>query len=67
MKTLDFSKAPDTGKIACGHYAKDTEVVPWHEDLTLEGAVETYLANLEYHLRAMLRDILEEAATSDNM
>merc|ERR1719163_920114 len=21
VKTLDFSKAPDTGKIACGHYA----------------------------------------------
>jgi dynein heavy chain len=61
VKTLDFSKSPDTGKIACGHFSKDTEVVSWHEDLALDGAVETYLANLETHLRAMLRDILEMA------
>ena len=44
-----------------GHYSKDTETVPWHEDCALDGAVETYLANLETHLRAMLRDILENA------
>jgi dynein heavy chain len=67
VKTLDFSKAADTGKIACGHISKDTERVPWHEDLALEGAVETYLSNLEYHLRAMMRDILEQSrVAADN-
>merc|ERR1719188_2587529 len=27
IKTLDFSKASDTGRIACGHVSKDTEKV----------------------------------------
>jgi dynein heavy chain len=67
VRTLDFSKAPDTGKLACGHFSKDTETVPWHEDLVLDGAVETYLANLETHLREMMRDILETSrAAADN-
>merc|ERR1719331_922734 len=61
VKTLDFSKDPDHGKIACGIKAKDGEAVPWAEDLVLEGAVETYLASLESHLREMLRDILENS------
>merc|ERR1719188_273101 len=35
VKTLDFSKAPDTGRIACGHVSKDTEKVPWSQDLVI--------------------------------
>jgi dynein heavy chain len=59
VKTLDFSKAPDTGKLAAGHIAKDGEKVPWAQDLALEGPVETYLTSLEAHFRLMLRDITE--------
>jgi dynein heavy chain len=59
VQTLDFSKAPDTGKIACGQKAKDGEKVPWAVDLPLDGAVELYLSNLEEHFRVMLRDSTE--------
>jgi len=59
IKTLDFSKAPDTGKVACGHISKDTEVMAWAEDLVLDGAVELYLVKLEEHFRLMLREELE--------
>ena len=59
VKTLDFSKAPETGKVACGHISKDTETVAWAEDLVLDGAVELYLVKLEEHFRLMLREELE--------
>jgi len=61
VKKLDFSKAPDTGKIASGHYSKDTEKNVWAEDMVIEGAVEHYLTRLEEHFRLMLREELEEA------
>ena len=64
IKTLNFEKAADTGKIACGMYSKDSEYVPFHEDVTLDGAVESYLLGLEKHVRKMLRDILENARNS---
>ena len=67
VKTLDFSKAPDTGRIACGHISKDTESVAWAEDMHIDGAVEAYLLQLEGHLRLQLRIELEQArATADN-
>jgi dynein heavy chain len=67
IKTLDFSKDPDLGKIACGIKAKDGEAVPWAEDLVLDGAVESYLSNLEAHIRLQLRIIVESArATAEN-
>lgn len=64
IKTLDFSKAPDTGKIACGHKAKDGEQVAWATDLSLDGAVEGYLSALEAHLRVMLRDATDVCRAS---
>jgi len=64
IKTLDFSKEPDTGRIGSGIIAKDGEKIPFHEDVALTGAVETYLGNLEMHIRLMLRDILENARTT---
>ncbi|CAE8597984.1 unnamed protein product [Polarella glacialis] len=67
IKTLDFSKAPDTGKIACGHVSKDTEKMAWAEDLVLDGAVEGYLLALEEHFRVQMRIELEFArTTADN-
>jgi dynein heavy chain len=67
IKTLDFSKAPDTGLIASGIISKDGEIVPWQQDLTLEGAVEYYLTALEAHIRLQLLLILEQARnTADN-
>ena len=42
-------------------FSKDGEVVPFHCDVMLEGAVETYLSNLEQHIRNCLREILEQA------
>ncbi|CAD7941439.1 unnamed protein product [Amoebophrya sp. A120] len=66
-KTLDFSKSPDDGKIGCGMVAKDGEYVAFHEDFTLTGAVETYLYNLEGHVRLVLRDQMEVArGTAEN-
>lgn len=66
VKKLDFSKAPDTGKIASGHYSKDTEKNVWAQDMVIEGAVENYLTQLEEHFRLMLREELEKArATAD--
>lgn len=66
VQTLDFNKAPDTGKLASGHIAKDGEKVPWNTDLELVGAVENYLVSLEGHFRLMLRDQLEDGrATAD--
>eukprot|EP00928_Gymnodinium_smaydae_P023763 TRINITY_DN1947_c0_g1_i2.p1 TRINITY_DN1947_c0_g1~~TRINITY_DN1947_c0_g1_i2.p1 ORF type:complete len:4562 (+),score=1174.36 TRINITY_DN1947_c0_g1_i2:66-13751(+) len=65
--TLDFSKAPDTGRIACGHKSKDGESVKWVEDMKIEGAVENYLVALEAMFRLQLREILEMArTTADN-
>eukprot|EP00929_Paragymnodinium_shiwhaense_P077084 TRINITY_DN3967_c0_g3_i3.p1 TRINITY_DN3967_c0_g3~~TRINITY_DN3967_c0_g3_i3.p1 ORF type:complete len:4541 (+),score=1544.66 TRINITY_DN3967_c0_g3_i3:127-13749(+) len=64
VKTLDFSKAPDTGLIASGIKSKDGEAVPWYADIMLDGAVEGYLSSLEAHIRLQLRDILEAARTS---
>merc|ERR1719487_1634214 len=67
IKTLNFEKAPDTGKTGSGIIAKDGEYVPFFEDVVLEGAVETYLSGLEAHCRWQLRDILEVARnTADN-
>merc|ERR1719487_464909 len=67
IKTLDFSKAPDTGLIASGVISKDGEKVPWGQDLTLDGAVEGYLTALEAHIRLQLREIVEAArGTADN-
>jgi dynein heavy chain len=64
IRTLDFSKSPNDGKVGCGLYSKDTEYVPFHEDISLDGAVELYLLNLESHTRCMLRDILDNARAS---
>jgi len=61
VKCLDFSKAPDTGRTACGHYSKDTEHVIWVNVMVIEGAVENYLTQLELHLRCQLREELEIA------
>jgi dynein heavy chain len=67
VKTLDFSKAPETGLIASGIISKDGEKVPWSQDLQLDGAVEGYLTALEHHIRQQLREILETArGTADN-
>lgn len=67
IRTLDFSKDPVMGRVACGHCAKDGEFVPWPADpgsFVLEGPVEQYLAGLESHIRLALREILEQARTS---
>jgi dynein heavy chain len=63
---LNFEKSPD-GRIGSGIYSKDQEYIPFHKDIVLEGAVETYLKNLEQHVRIILRDILENARnTAEN-
>ncbi|CAJ1459802.1 unnamed protein product, partial [Effrenium voratum] len=67
IRTLDFSKDPQYGRMACGHRAKDGEFVAWPADpgiFVLEGPVEQYLAGLESHVRLALREILEQARTS---
>ena len=64
VKTLNFEKDKDGGKIVSGMYSKDSEYVPFHDDLVLEGAVELYLCGLERHIRNQLRDILESARNS---
>merc|ERR1719201_3347991 len=46
IRTLDFSKDPDRDRIACGHVAKDGEIVAWSEHVELDGAVEIYLSKL---------------------
>ncbi|CAJ1329579.1 unnamed protein product [Effrenium voratum] len=64
LGTLDFSKDPQYGRMACGHRAKDGEFVAWPADpgiFVLEGPVEQYLAGLESHVRLALREILEQA------
>eukprot|EP00929_Paragymnodinium_shiwhaense_P077081 TRINITY_DN3967_c0_g2_i2.p1 TRINITY_DN3967_c0_g2~~TRINITY_DN3967_c0_g2_i2.p1 ORF type:complete len:4576 (+),score=1729.31 TRINITY_DN3967_c0_g2_i2:93-13820(+) len=67
VSTLNFERAPDTGKIACGHISKDSEKVQWNEELVLDGAVENYLVSLEAHLRCQLREVLEMARhTAEN-
>ncbi|CAK0838245.1 unnamed protein product [Prorocentrum cordatum] len=67
VKTLDFSKDPDTGRVGAGIISKDGEQVPFVEDVVLEGAVENYLVKLEEHLRVQLREVLETArVTADN-
>ncbi|CAD7939071.1 unnamed protein product [Amoebophrya sp. A25] len=63
-KTLDFSKEPDTGRIASGMVAKDGECVAFHEDVQLTGAVEGYLSSLENHVRLALRDQMENARST---
>ncbi|CAE7620071.1 DNAH9, partial [Symbiodinium natans] len=68
IRTLDFSKDPQFGRIACGHRAKDGEFVAWPSEnpgvFSLEGPVEQYLSGLESHVRLALREILEQARTS---
>ncbi|CAE7303968.1 unnamed protein product [Symbiodinium necroappetens] len=67
IRTLDFSKDPQFGRIACGHRAKDGEFVAWPSEtgpFQLEGPVEQYLSGLEAHVRLALREILEQARTS---
>ncbi|PFH34573.1 dynein heavy chain family protein [Besnoitia besnoiti] len=67
IKTLDFQKDPVHARLACGMYSKEDEYVPFGETYRLEGPVETYLANLETHVRKQLRDILEVAkANAEN-
>jgi len=67
VSSLNFSKAPDTGRIASGHISKDNEKVAWTEDMKIEGAVENYLVQLEAHFRCQLREILEVARnTAEN-
>jgi len=67
VKTLDFSKDPEKGKIACGHVSKDTESVAWQDDMIIDGAVEGYLLQLEAHFRVQLRIELQQARmTADN-
>jgi dynein heavy chain len=47
--------------------SEDGEIVPFNEDVRLEGAVESYMTVLEAHLRLQLRDQLEHArGTADN-
>jgi len=41
VKTLNFEKDPQLGKISCGMYSKENEYVPFHYDFKAEGAVET--------------------------
>jgi dynein heavy chain len=65
--TLNFSKAPDTGRIASGHLSKDGETVEWKDDMHIEGAVENYLVALEAMFRIQLREELELGrTTADN-
>ncbi|KAF4726241.1 hypothetical protein FOZ62_001950 [Perkinsus olseni] len=67
VKSLNFEKDPVNGRIGTGIISKDKEYVPFYEDVVLEGAVETYLTNLESHIRCTLRDILDNArATAEN-
>ena len=60
IKTLSFEKSAD-GKIVSGLYSKNSEYVPFRDDIVLEGAVEFYLLNLEKRFRMQFRDILENA------
>lgn len=67
VKSLNFEKDPIDGRIGNGIISKDKEYVPFFEDVILEGAVETYLTNLESHIRCTLRDILDNArAAAEN-
>ncbi|OXB72392.1 UNVERIFIED_CONTAM: hypothetical protein H355_012864 [Colinus virginianus] len=67
IKMLNFEKDPVNARIACGMYSKENEYVPFGEDYHLEGPVETYLSNLELHVRKQLHDILEVAkGTAEN-
>ncbi|CEL96675.1 unnamed protein product [Vitrella brassicaformis CCMP3155] len=62
ISTLDFELDKDPkGKISKGLYSKEKEYVPFLEPFVAEGAVETYLSNLEAHMRRTLRDHLEIA------
>ncbi|CBZ52391.1 hypothetical protein NCLIV_021800 [Neospora caninum Liverpool] len=64
IKTLDFQKDPVHARVACGMFSKEDEYVPFGEDYHLDGPVETYLANLETHVRKQLHDILEVAKSN---
>jgi dynein heavy chain len=67
VKSIDFNKDPDKGRIGCGHFAKDGETVKWFNDVHLHGAVESYLGHLEQHIRVQLREILRSALkTTEN-
>jgi len=67
MKDLEFIKDENTGaktKSARAMYSKEYEKVDFLSPFVCEGAVETWLSNLEYKMRATLAEILEEARGS---
>ncbi len=67
MKDLDFRVDPVTKqktKSAKGMYSKENEYVEFSSDFVAEGAVETWLSNLEVKMRATLAEILEHARGS---
>ena len=41
VKTLDFTKSPEDGRVASGLKSKDGEYIPFGNDIQLVGAVET--------------------------
>jgi len=67
MKDLKFNVNPETGqktKSAKGMFSKEYEYVDFSSDFVAEGAVETWLSNLEFKMRATLAEILEHARAS---
>ena len=63
MKDLNFNVDANGQKLksAKGMYSKENEYVPFSSDFVAEGAVETWLSNLEFKMRATLAEILEHA------
>jgi len=62
-----LEEGPHPYKTAQGMYSKDGEHVQFLSNLTMVGAVENYLNDLERKMQTTLRDILEDAKiTADN-
>ena len=64
LKTLKFIppvNPGDTSKTADGMYSKDNELITFSSIFTCEGAVESWLLNLEFKMRESLYEVLDKA------
>jgi dynein heavy chain len=65
LKSLEFVRGPGQpvpAKSACGMCSKEREEVKFSEYFTCNGAVESYLCDLERFIQKQLADILEHAS-----